>query len=136
MTKRMRGSTRTHRPGTRPPINRPAGARPVRRSTSDGALTTPSSAAATTPELVAEATEARAQASVAESPRVPRATPITHARPRAKPGSVLAARAANEYVYVAQDIRRILIVSAVLFSAMIVVWLLIVVLKVIPIAFY
>lgn len=74
-----------------------------------------------------------------------RAAPITaarrqsqtaHIRPRAKPGSVLAARAANEYVYVAQDIRRIVVVAALLFTTMIAAWLLLVVLKVIPLGIY
>jgi hypothetical protein len=65
------------------------------------------------------------------------ARPIaTHARHRPKPGSLLAERAASEYVYVAQDMRRIIVVSAILVAALIVLWLLIVVLKVIELPFY
>ena len=60
----------------------------------------------------------------------------SHRGQRVKPGSVLAARAATEYVYVAQDLRRITVVAALLFGVMIVLWLLIVVLKVIPLPFY
>ncbi|CAN5661136.1 hypothetical protein BH23CHL7_BH23CHL7_14250 [soil metagenome] len=60
----------------------------------------------------------------------------SHARVRAKPGSVLAARAATEYVYVGQDLRRIVIVSTLLVALMIAAWLLIVVLQVIPLDFY
>jgi hypothetical protein len=65
-----------------------------------------------------------------------RAAQSAHIRPRAKPGSVLAARAANEYVYVAQDIRRIVVVAGLLFGAMIGAWLLLVVLKVVPLGIY
>ena len=59
-----------------------------------------------------------------------------HPRTRTKPGSLLAARAASEYIYVAQDMRRILAVAFVLFGALIVLWLLIVVFRVIPLPFY
>ena len=69
--------------------------------------------------------------SSSESPR-----PLRSATARTKPGSLLAARAANEYVYVAQDMRRILVVAAALFGTLIILWLLIVVMKVIPLPFY
>jgi hypothetical protein len=55
---------------------------------------------------------------------------------RVKPGSLLAAKAATEYVYVAQDMRRIALVAALLFGILFVLWLLIVVMKVIPLPFY
>jgi len=55
---------------------------------------------------------------------------------RTKAGSLLAARAATEYVYVAQDMRRILLVAAALFGSLFVLWILIVVMKVIPLPFY
>jgi hypothetical protein len=57
-------------------------------------------------------------------------------RTRTKPGSLLAARAATEYVYVAQDMRRILLVTGLLFAVLIVLWLVIVVLRVVPLPFY
>jgi hypothetical protein len=44
-----------------------------------------------------------------------------------KPGSVLAARAAQEYVYVGEDLRNITKVGVVLMIAMIALWLIIVV---------
>lgn len=66
----------------------------------------------------------------------PRPVRPAHPRQRAKPGSVLASRAATEYVYVAQDLRRILVVSAVLLAVMIAAWLLIAVFGVIPLDFY
>jgi hypothetical protein len=53
-------------------------------------------------------------------------------RSRARPSSLLAAKAATEYVYVAQDVRRIVVVGALLFGIMFALWVLIVVLRVIP----
>lgn len=55
---------------------------------------------------------------------------------RVKAGSLLAARAATEYVYVAQDLKRITVVGTLLVGALIVLWLLIVVLRVIELPFY
>jgi hypothetical protein len=75
----------------------------------------------------------RAASALAETRRP---TQSAHVRPRAKPGSVLAARAANEYVYVAQDIRRIVVVAGLLFGAMVAAWLLLVVLKVVQLGLY
>ena len=60
----------------------------------------------------------------------------TGPRHRVKAGSLLAARAATEYVYVSQDMRRILFVSGILFGTLIVLWLLIVVMRVLPLSFY
>ena len=53
-----------------------------------------------------------------------------------KAGSILATRAATEYVYVAQDMRRIFLVAGGLTGLLFVLWLLIVVLKVIELPFY
>ena len=53
-----------------------------------------------------------------------------------KAGSLLAARAATEYVYVAQDMRRIIVVAGGLFLFLFVLWLFVVGLKVIPLPFY
>ncbi len=69
---------------------------------------------------------------------------IVRAAPRAgtrvhhkvKAGSLLAARAATEYVYVSQDMRRILLVASGLIVLLFALWLLIVVLRVIPLPFY
>lgn len=68
--------------------------------------------------------------------RAARAARARQARSRIKPNSLLAARAANEYVYVAQDIRRIVLVTAGLFGLMLALFVLIVVMKVIPLPFY
>jgi hypothetical protein len=45
-------------------------------------------------------------------------------------------RAATEYVYVAQDMRRIIVVAVLLFGALVALWLAVVVLRVIPLEFY
>ena len=66
----------------------------------------------------------------ADEPRTTRGTAA--ARSRAKPSAVLAARAATEYVYVAQDLRRIAVVAAVLFGVMFALWVLIVVVGILP----
>jgi hypothetical protein len=55
---------------------------------------------------------------------------------KVKAGSLLAARAATEYVYVAQDIRRIVVVAGALIGFLFVLWLLVVYLKVIALPFY
>jgi len=57
-------------------------------------------------------------------------------RRRSKAAGVLAARAATEYLYVAQDMRRILAVAGALFATLVVLWLLIVVLRVVALPFY
>ena len=78
--------------------------------------------------------EDRPATAATELGRVVRTTSRTHHR--IKPGSLLAARAATEYVYVAQDMRRILLVAGGLIGLLFVLWLLLVVLKVIPLPFY
>jgi hypothetical protein len=135
MSKRTRGSARAHRrPGARPPISRAAGVRPARPSaTTTAADRSPAAPLEVAPEIAEAGVDHRAE------PAATRARPLAasaHVRPRAKPGSLLAARAANEYVYVAQDIRRIVVVAGLLFAAMIVAWLLLVVLKAIPLGLY
>ncbi len=55
-----------------------------------------------------------------------------HHRARAKPGSVLAARAATEYVYVAQDLRRIAVVAVALIGILLLLWIVLVVMGVSP----
>jgi hypothetical protein len=57
-------------------------------------------------------------------------------RQRGKAGSLLATRAATEYLYVAQDMRRILLVAGSLFATLVVLWLLIVVLRLVSLSFY
>lgn len=127
VSKKVRGSAVHRRPGTRAPSDRPASARRVETSESVSQLEAA--------EVIAEdVVEHKPAMAAAELERATRAS--THHRPKIKAGSVLAERAANEYVYVAQDLRRIIGVSALLMGAMIVLWLALVVFKVIPLPFY
>jgi hypothetical protein len=85
-------------------------------------------------EVIAQDVEANEPAeAAAELAEVAGTTP---ARRRGKAGGLLAARAATEYLYVAQDMRRILAVAGGLFATLIVLWVLIVALRVIPLPFY
>jgi hypothetical protein len=125
VSKRVRGPVRTHRrPGARPAPERSATARRRPETTSQLVAA----------EVIAEdVVEERPVEAAAELQRISNTVP---ARTRSRPGSLLAARAATEYIYVAQDLRRIVVVAAALFGTMIVLWLLIVVFKVIPLPFY
>lgn len=93
------------------------------------------------PEIAEEAVE-ESHIDVPASVAVARATratpPTTSARVhhKIKAGSLLATRAATEYVYVAQDLRRIVAVAALLIGGLFVLWLLVVILRVIPLPFY
>ena len=127
MSKRVRGSERAHRrPGARPASERAAGARvrPVRQRPSQLEVATEAA------EDIVEGRPAEAATELVHSARA------VHPRHRTKPGSLLAARAATEYVYVSQDIRRILIVSTVLFGVLIALWPALVVLRVVALPFY
>lgn len=77
--------------------------------------------------------EGKPSEAATELEQVARSTP---ARARTRPGSLLAVRAATEYVYVAQDMRRILIVAAALFGTLIMLWLLLVILRIVALPFY
>ncbi|HEY5488947.1 MAG TPA: hypothetical protein VIK00_03835 [Candidatus Limnocylindrales bacterium] len=125
MSKRVRGPVRTHRrPGARAAGERTAPARRRPETTSQLVAA----------EVIAEdVVEERPVEAAAELERISNTVP---ARTRSRPGSLLAARAATEYVYVAQDMRRIIVVAAALFGTMILLWLLIVGLKVIALPFY
>lgn len=128
MSKRVRGPARPRRrPGTRAASDRPVGSR--------------RQAAAAIPAIPPQTAEPTAEAviqdkAVAPAAEIDRASRAVHPRQRVKPGSVLAARAATEYVYVAQDMRRILIVAAALFGVLLTLWLLIIFLRVIELPFY
>jgi len=114
VAKRVRGSgvRNTHRPGGHPPV-RSAGARST-----------------THPETTASPMEA-GQAAVAPAAPEPAAAPLVSAAPsrstrgraKVKEGSLLAERAAKEYVYVGVDLRRIVVVAAVLMGTLIALWL-------------
>lgn len=125
MTKKVRGPVRSQRRrSVRPPSQRPA--------TPRGAQTSQLVAAEVIAEDIVEEHPAEA---AAELERVSQTVPARHGV-RSKPGSILAARAASEYVYVAQDMRRILIVAGALFGTLIVLWLIFVVFRIVPLPFY
>jgi hypothetical protein len=87
-----------------------------------------------TAEIVAEDIVENRPAAAANE--LERSASRTYQQHRVKAGSLLAAKAATEYVYVAQDMRRIALVVAVLFGVLFALWLLIVVMRVIPLPFY
>jgi hypothetical protein len=122
MSKKVRGPVRANRrPGARPASATTARRRPSQLEAA---------------EVIAEdIVEERPAEAAAALETVARTVP-TRAGVRTKPGSLLAAKAATEYVYVAQDMRRILFVAALLFGAMIILWLVLVVMRVIPLPFY
>ncbi len=122
MSKRVRGPVRTHRR----PAGRPSST-PARRQ-----ATVPSQLVAA--EVIAsDVIEGKPSEAATELEQIARSTP---ARGRVRPGSLLAVRAASEYVYVAQDMRRILLVAGALFGTLFVLWLLLVILRVIALPFY
>lgn len=117
MSKRTRGNA--NRGGQRRPGNRPAGNRPATGRATTAARPSQLVAAETIAEDIIEGHPASAanelRAAAAAAP----------ARSRAKPSGLLAAKAATEYVYVAQDVRRIVTVAAFLFAIMFVLWVVI-----------
>ena len=121
MSKRTRGSRRA---AQRRQGNRPQPPRAVR--TTAAPPVTESSAAL---ELAEERVEERRPSPTEDTSEVR----STATRSRARPSALLAARAASEYVYVAQDVRRIAVVASLLFATMLVLWVLIVVARVIPV---
>ncbi len=126
MAKKVRSPGRARRrPGEHPPGDRSA---------------TPRRAVSFAPTSQLEAAEIVAEDVVEDRPAAAAAvletTARNHPRARVKPGSLLAAKAATEYVYVAKDMRRILIVAALLGAVMLVLWVLLVVMRVVPLPFY
>lgn len=122
MAKRSRG---TARPGQMRPTRRPA--RPGDRSGSAAGVDTQTSTAA--PPL-----EQASVTGVAPSREKSPAQTASPARPRtAQASSLLSARAAQEYAYVARDVRRIVMVAGGLLIMLLVLWVLLEVLHVITI---
>jgi hypothetical protein len=120
LSKRTRGSA--NRNAQRKPANRPAATRAPAGRPANAARPVVSIAAA---EIDVEEPETRLATA---APDVRGATsPI---RSRAKPTGMLAAKAATEYVYVAQDLRRIVAVAALLFGIMFALWILLEVVRI------
>jgi hypothetical protein len=126
MAKKVRSGGRVRRrPGERPTSERSASPRRPAGVAFDSQL----EAAEVAAEDVVQDRPAAAAAVLESNAR-------SHPRSRSKPGSLLAAKAATEYLYVAQDMRRILIVAALLGLVMLVLWVLLVVMRVVPLPFY
>jgi hypothetical protein len=129
MAKRVRGTT--SRPGQRPPLQRTA-ARPASRPTSQPTATTaPVSAPEPLPDDLTDAEEARAatlEAAIVAEERQAEATKerARASRPseNARPVSNLTISTAEEYQYVARDVRRIAIVGGSLTLILLGLWVL------------
>jgi hypothetical protein len=128
MAKRSRGST--SRPGQRPPLQRQA-ARPANRPTS---AATPAAAPVTAPRpaTLTDAEEARAaelEAAIVAEEKAAEATRKRSTTSRSvdaapvRGGSSIAISAAEEYAYVARDVRRIAIVGGGLILVLVGLWL-------------
>jgi hypothetical protein len=115
VAKRTRGAVRPgqRRTGGRPPTTRSA------TTPASG----PESQLEAAPDIAEDLVEARPRDAAATAKRVARTLPARRVAP--DPAGILAARAATEYVYVAQDVRRIVSVASVLLAVMLGLWLLI-----------
>jgi hypothetical protein len=126
MAKRARGSITT-RPGQRRPLQR--------SSTRPSAAVAPTAASApvapTPPPTLTDAEEARAaelEAAIvanerrAEDTKRRSRTRTTEDAVPARPSSTLAVAAANEYAYVARDVRRIVLVGGSLVVLLLAMW--------------
>jgi hypothetical protein len=129
MAKRVRGST--SRPGQRPPLQRTA-ARPAAKPTAAKPTTGTTQVVARPPDELTDAEEARAAeleaAIVAEEREAEASKRRARVARSAEPvgvtrsGSTLAVSAAEEYAYVARDIRRLTIVGGSLIGVLVGLW--------------
>jgi len=118
LAKRTRGSRRDKRRAARhgpvaPPAPRPAGL--------------PETAVPGAPDAAFASPPPRAAASI------PLPSSAAHSPSSIRPGSILAAKAAQEYRYVTLDLRRIVVVVGTLFAAMLALWVAMDVLRVVAI---
>ncbi len=119
----QRSSARAGRPGTRPP----AGARPAGPARPVGALTAAEEARAAELEAQILAEERAAEAGRSRARERKRSdVAATGAAPgRSREGSLLAARAEEEYAYVVRDVRRIARVGGSLVGVLAILFILI-----------
>lgn len=126
MAKRARGTTT--RPGQRRPMQRPA-ARPGSPATrSSSTVGSPSAAAASRPASLTPEEEARAAQLEAAIVAQERQAEEARRRPQrgtpevVRASSPLAVAAANEYAYVARDVRRVALVGGSLVALLMILW--------------
>jgi hypothetical protein len=112
MSKRTRGARSSSR--NRPSARQTSAPRPVRPATEAATAVAPAPPSA-----------------VDEAPRPMTSRAAAASRSGAKVSGLLAAKAANEYVYVERDLRRISMFAAGIGAAMLVLWLLIDVTKIV-----
>jgi hypothetical protein len=98
---------------------RPAG-RPGQRSRVERRPARPVSQLEAAEVAAQDIEEGRPAAAANELERAAAAAPRA---PRARPNTLLATRAAEEYVYVAQDLRRIALVAVLLFGILFGLWI-------------
>jgi hypothetical protein len=129
MAKRARGSVR---PGQRRPIDRrPATAAPATQGTFQRAVGLTDAEAKRAAEIEAALL---AEERAADTARKRTQERTTREVPSAGGGSgSLAVRAQQEYAYVGRDVREIAKIAALLFTILIVLWILVDVTKVIPV---
>ncbi len=119
-----------YRPGGGPPVRSSSAApRPTmgRGAEPPAAIPGAPPRATEASDLVAgaiAATEATSRSTATTRVTAPPTTRAHRGRVKVKEGSLLAQRGQDEYVYVGQDLRRIAVVAGVLFTALIVLWLL------------
>jgi hypothetical protein len=122
MSKRTRGSRSARtRPGPRPASAPQRPSRPVDADTVASAV----------PAVDLESAERDTVAPRPERPATRAATRAASNRPTGRSGGLLAAKAADEYVYVSRDLSRIARFAGSIVAVMVVLWLLIDVTKVI-----
>jgi hypothetical protein len=122
MAKRARGST--SRPGQRAPLDRSATSRRA-TTTPGGSVTEPRSSSLTDEE---EARAAELEARIVAEERAAEASAVrsrreaaTASEARVRTGTIVA-RAAEEYAYVARDLRRIVLIGGSLLAFLIGLW--------------
>jgi hypothetical protein len=127
MAKRARGTTT--RPGQRRPLQRPA-ARPASPAARPGAATAPAPEVVARPASLTPEEEARAaelEAAILAEERQAEEGRRSRAQRTAAPAPIrasspLAVAAANEYAYVARDVRRVAVVGGSLVGLLLALW--------------
>lgn len=129
MAKRQRGSSR---PGQRRPTQRQSPARPASPAPSRPATGLSEAEEERAAELEAQivAEERRAE-TVRSGSRERSRSGFDAVRGRGRESGLLAARAAEEYTYVARDVRRIVTVGGTLLGVMLAIWLIVEVLHIV-----
>lgn len=128
VAKRIRGNRSTHRPGGQGPSrtsDKPAGQRTDEPGNA-GTVALRAQVRRLEPRAADPAPEATPVDAAASDPVGAGTSRSARGRVKVKPNSLLAARAATEYVYVGQDLKRITWLGVLLFLALLAAWVLLV----------